>query len=336
MRKGLLLLLLFCVAGLLHAQPVVQRTEDLFGVPIPFNPDFIRTEKIKTISAAITLKPDNKVIIDKGLSEGYNFDTLGRLTEYYRTRVRSYDTKEIEHPAVYRKGKRIARPWTEYKYQYTYDTVFTNFYYDSLNRVIIKRVNDGDFYNAWYYRYTNEPYYGCVLAQLQCRESNTGTSHREFRLGMQTILSTEDFCYERLTPNQVKRKCLNDEGKVYKEVILDFDSAGRLLAENSSYVVSWVKQTSFYRYDSLGRLTEKSNHSFSGDELAERTTFLYDSLGRFDMQRNYKNEILQDEISFVYSKETPAFYAMINRRAKDAAIDIVKFTYSFYGDPKKD
>lgn len=323
--------LLFASVTLLQAQPLSHQPDDIFETPLTFSTDFIRSNKIRFIRAAITLKPDNQVIQDKGLSEGYQFDSLGRLTEFYRTRIRSFETREIQHPAVYRKGKRVARPWTEFKSQYVYDTTFINYYYDSLNRLVVKRMNDGDYYHTWYLRYTNEAGKNNILQLQKCRETNTGNSHRNFRLGVQSVISSEEYRYEQLTPTQVKRRCLNDEGKVYKDVILNYDASGRLLDEYHTFLVSWVKRSSTFRYDSLGRLTERLFTEYSGDVVEEKSTIEYDSLGRTAMIRYYIGPVLQNELSFVYSSDVPGMYGTVGRRLKDAAIDIVKYTYEVYG-----
>jgi YD repeat-containing protein len=322
--------LIFAPFVLLQAQPLAHQPNDVFETPVTFNSGFIRSNKIKCIRAAITLKPDNQVIQDKGLSEGYQFDTLGRLTEFYRTRIRSFETREIQHPAVYRKGKRVSRPWTEFKSQYVYDTTFINYYYDSLSRLVVKRMNDGDYYHTWYLRYTNEAGKNNISLLQKCRETNTGTSHRNFRLGVQSVISSEEYRYEQLTPSQVKRRCLNDEGKVYKEVILNYDASGRLLDEYHSFLVSWVKRSSTFKYDSLGRLTGQVFAEYSGDAVEEKSTIEYDSLGRTAMIRYYIGSALQNELSFVYSKDVLGMYGTVGRRLKDAAIDIVKYTYEVY------
>ncbi|TND08192.1 MAG: hypothetical protein FD123_2447 [Bacteroidetes bacterium] len=324
--------MLICLPGLVLPQDIVHFPNDLREVPIAFNPAFIFEKKISRIHVAVSLKPDNQVIQDKGLVESYAFDTLGRMTEYYRTRVKGYGMKEIQHAAVYRKGKRVRRPWVETVYQYSYDTVFVNFYYDSLDRLVVRRLNDGDFYNAWYFKYNNE---NQIITQLQCRETNTELSRKNFKIGVQNILSTEQFSYEKLTPTQTKRRCLNDEGKSYKEIILNYDSAGRLVDEYSSFVVTWVKQHNTYAYDSLGRLSELVYHEYSGEETIEKSTFEYDTLGHMAMRRNYKNDTLLDEVNFLYKKTEPSVNAIVNRRKKDAMIDIQKFTYEYYIPPKK-
>lgn len=321
---------LVCSGFMLPAQVLSHQPNDVFETPVTFSKAFIRENKIKTIRAALTLKPDNQMIQDKGLCEAYEFDTLGRLTEFYRTRIRSFETREIHHPAVYRKGKRVARPWTEFKSQYVYDTTFINYYYDSLDRLVIKRLNDGDYYNTWYFRYTAEAGKNDIQLLQKCRETSTGNSHRNFRLGVQSVISAEEYRYEQLTPTQVKRKCLNDEGKVYKEVILNYDASGNLLDEYHSFLVSWVKRSSTFRYDSLGRLTEQLVTEYSGDAVEEKSTIEYDSLGRTAMIRYFKGPELQNELSFVYSKEMPGMYGTVGRRLKDAAIDIVKYTYEVY------
>ena len=39
---------------------------------------------------------------------------------------------------------------------------------------------------------------------------------KEFKMGVQTVLSKETFEYEQLTPTQLKKKCLNDFLKAFR------------------------------------------------------------------------------------------------------------------------
>ena len=79
----LLFLLIFnlhCFAQLLNNNPVE------IGIgPISFNSKIIKKNKIKKIDVVIVDKPDGEIIIDKGASQGYEFDSIGRITRYYYT-----------------------------------------------------------------------------------------------------------------------------------------------------------------------------------------------------------------------------------------------------------
>jgi hypothetical protein len=311
-------------AGL--AQLYLPITDDPFGVPVKFNADSIRKHHILSITANLQYKPDEKKINDKGLKEFYRFDSLGRLDFYWRTRVKSFGEQTIEHPAVYRKGRKVRGPWTETVFAYSYDTVFVYYYYDNFQRLACRRQCDGDFYHTWYYIYNND---GTIARQTHCRETNLGQGHANFRLGVQTIISQEDFSYKRFSPSQIKQYCLNDEGKPYKEKMMLFDEKGRPLDFREAYNSGGIRIVSTWKYDSLGRTSEITYNSNAGGEFTEITQYHYDSLGRIESVKRFNDGKLKDEFSYLYHDREPVSYAYINRRHLELGIDIVKLEIKY-------
>ena len=322
----LVLLLLQCPFAL-NAQLLIPVTDDPFGVPLRFNADSVQKLKIHTITSAFQYKPDGRIIDDKGLREFYEFDLSGRVRFYWRTRIRGMEAKAIEHGAVYRRGRKIKSEWTEYKYEYAYDTTFIYTYYDSLSRVSTRRLCDGTYFHTWYYSYNEQGY---ISTQIHCRETNTGTSHRDFKMGVQTVISQEDFRYEIYSSTQIKKLCLNDEGKVYKETMLVLDKQGRLIDSREAYTAGGIRISIAYEYDDLGRMSMYTYSSNAGDQLDEITQFKYDSLGRIESVRRFKNTVLKDEFSYLYDGKSTMSYAYINRRHIELGIDIVKMQVEYY------
>ena len=322
---GIIVFLFFFNAA--SAQLFLPVNDDPFGVPILFNSDSVLKLKIQSVTCAYQYKPDGHIIDDKGIREYFGFDREGRINFYWKTRIKNMEAKAVEHDAVYRKGKKIRDGWTEYKYDYNYDTVFIYTYYDSLSRVSLRRSCDGIYYHAWYYTYNED---GWIVTQIHCRETNAGTSHRDFRLGVQTIISREDFTYEKYSSTRIKRLCLNDEGKVYKETMMSLDVQGRLVESREAYTAGGIRIVSTYEYDSLGRMASCTYSSNASDQLVELTQYNYDSLGRIESVRRYKNTVLKDEFSYLYEGKAMMAYAFINRRHIELGIDIVKMAIVFY------
>lgn len=324
---GWFTVLFILITTVCRAQLFVPVTDDPFAVPIRFSADSIRNHKIHSITSAYQYKPDGRIIDDKGLREYFEFDKVGRLTYYWRTRVRGMESKPVEHGAVYRRGKKTKEGWTEYKYAYAYDTAFIYTFYDSLSRVSSRRYCEGIYYHTWYYSYNEQ---GFVVSQIHCRETNSGTSHRDFKLGVQTIISQEDFSYEVYSSRQMKQNCLNDEGKVYKETMMSLDNEGRLIESREAYTAGGIRIVTTYAYDEPGRLSSWSYTSNAGDQLNEQTQYTYDSLGRIESVKRYKNTVLKDEFSYLYDGKAGMSYAYINRRHIELGIDIVKMQVEYY------
>lgn len=321
----LILTLYFPFAG--KAQLFLPIDDDPFGVPIRFNADSIHHNKIKSITANLQYKPDEHIIDDKGLKEYYQFDSIGRISFYWRNRVKDYYYDTYQHPEVRRKGKLVRRAWTETKYYYRYDSIFINYYYDYKNQLTCRRENDGDFYYTWYYIYNED---GTVARKTHCRETNVGQGHAHFRLGVQTIISQEDFAYQKFSATQIKQLCLNDEGKPYKETMLLFDKQGRPIDSREAYTAGGIRIVTTWQYDELGRMASFTYTSNAGDALADKTQFNYDSLGRIESVKRYHNDVLTDEFSYLYEKNAAVPHAYINRRHVELGIDIVKLDIVFY------
>ncbi len=327
-RQGRNLLFVFLIlTSTAQAQFFVPVTDDPFAVPIKFSADSVHHYKIHSITSAYQYKPDGRIIDDKGLREYFEFDNQGRITYYWRTRVRGMEAKPVEHGAVYRRGKKIKEGWTEYKYDYAYDTAFIYTFYDSLSRIASRRYCEGIYYHTWYYTYNEQDF---VVTQIHCRETNSGISHRYFKLGVQTVISREDFSYEVYSSTQMKQNCLNDEGKVYKETMMTLDKQGRLIESREAYTAGGIRIVTTFAYDEIGRLSSWSYTSNAGDPLVELTQYTYDSLGRIESVKRFKNTVLKDEFSYLYDGKASMSYAYINRRHIELGIDIIKMQVVYY------
>jgi hypothetical protein len=309
------------------AQLLVTKPVEISVGPSNFNPAVIKLSKIRHIDVVKVDKPDGAIIIDKGEAQGYDFDTLGRLSRYYYTVLNSATTEEVDVPAVKRKGRIIRPATTKTVTRYINDTIFAYIFYDKLNRIICKRVRSGDHYDAYYYEY-NEA--GQIKKEMHFKETNISENKNEFHLGVQSILSTETFEYEKLTPTQLKKRCINDEGREYKKVIINYDAAGNKLSESYEYIVSWMHSDKNFVYDASGKLIEKTVSGNESGEIKEYNVYKYDPAGALLEEKRFKNDELTHEISYLYDERNLLVKSQVSRDHKHASIGIVKYGYSFY------
>jgi len=325
--KFLTTLLLFsfhfgCFAQLISHNPVE------IGIgPISFNSKIIKKNKIKSINVVIVDKPDGEIIIDKGAGQGYEFDSLGRIIRYYYTILNFAENEVVDVPEIRRKGKIIQAATTKKITKYYNDTIFADIYYNPQNRIITKRVKMGAYYNSYYYEYNEK---GLIIKEMHFRETNVSENKNEFKLGVQNILSSETFEYIQMTPTQVKKKCLNDEGREYKKAIINYDNKGNVLSENYEFIVSWMRQENVYQYDSNGNLLERTYTSNESGDIKEYTAYKYDGNAVVLEEKKFKNEVLLSEMSYLYDETNNLLKSKINRDHKNNSIGIVKFGYSFY------
>ncbi len=291
-----------------------------------FNRTFIKQNKIKTISASVVDKPDGEIIRDKGLAQVFAFDMNGNLTRQYYNEITSLEKTEIEIPAVYKKGRVIKKSHTKIDYQYQYDTLGTEFFYTSNGYLKMKRVCIGNFYNTTYYEYFGD---GLVSRQTLCKETNIAKSGEPFKLGVQTVISEEKFEYETLTPTQIKKRFLNDEGKPYKQGILNF-SNDKPMDESYEFTVGFIRSGVTYKYDSQGRLTEKTMTDNSSGNSVEKIIYEYDANENVTAEKRFKNGTQTDEIVYLYDEAKRLMTSQIDRQIQKASIKIVKYEYEFY------
>src|ERR1035437_81479 len=319
-------------SAILHAQIIVPSPS---GITLPepvYNKTFIKQNKIKSVKASVVDKPDGEIIRDKGLAENFLFDTSGNLIRHYYNEITSLAKTETEIPAVYKRGYIVKKSSTKVNYEYQYDTLGTEFVYTSNGYLRMKRVCIGDFFNTTYYEYFGD---GLVSRQTLCKETNIAKKGEPFKLGVQTIISDEKFEYENLTATQIKKKFLNDEGKPYKQGILNYVN-GKLTDENYEFVVGFIRSGVTYKYDVNNRLIEKTSTDNSSGSNTEKISYEYDSNGNILKEKKFKNGVQTDEKIFMYEQTSPVkegdrlLTSQADRQIQKESIKIVKYEYGFY------
>ena len=78
----------------LLSQTLIPTAETAFESQLPFNTEYIKSQKIKSITFDIIDKKDMQVAEDKGLLNYYEFNTNGLLTRFYYTSIIKIIQKE--------------------------------------------------------------------------------------------------------------------------------------------------------------------------------------------------------------------------------------------------
>lgn len=303
--------------------------EIAFPEPV-FTKEYIKQNKIKLIRKSIVDKPDGEIIRDKGLAENFQYDENGNLVRHYYNEINSMVKTETEMPTVIKKGKVVKKSYTKVDFQYRYDTLSTEYSYTSNGFLIMQRKGMGNFYHTTYYEYTGS---GWLSRRTLCRETNKALHGEPFKLGVQVVLSDERFEYEELTPTQVKKIFLNDEGKPYKQGILNYsapvNSGGKITDESYQFVVGFIRTSSFYKYDENGRLAERVYRDNSSGDHTEKITYEYDGVGNLIKEKRFKNGMQTNETIFLYENKK-LLTSQADRQIQKESIKIVKYEYEFY------
>jgi hypothetical protein len=295
-------------------------TESAFETQHNFNPYIIKSKGIKKITFEILDKKDFEVAVDKSLIETYEFNADGKLSRFYFTTI--VRTNERQITKVTRKGKRITQTVSEY----VYDTISTTYFYSG-NNLILRRFHDGlSYYESRYYRYDS---LANLTKELRFKETNNSPDRSVFILGNQVLLSEDSFQYQKYSSGQLKCTFLNSENRSYKEKTTNYDSLGRKISESEHYTAaSWIMQENKFEY--------KDNHlvlaQFEGNahnKVLLKNTYDYDEWNELYTEKQFKNDILTREISYVTSKADTLLNSIVIRDPINKSIRIVKLKYDF-------
>lgn len=309
----------------LTAQLILPSTTGSFDRYPNFNKEWIKKNNIKGITFDILDKKDYQAGKDEGLIEKYEFSKDGLLQKFYYTEVAGQMIKETYIPPVKRKRYRTAG-YTKHEKIFEYDTVSTRFYYDDAGRLKLSRYNDGNFYEGTYYEYDID---GRLTRDLRCKETNLTHGSNIFTLGVQNIISDEKFEYQKTGNRQTKKKCLNDEGRVFREVIINLNDKNKIVDMTENFTVTWVSQKTRFWYDDFGQLIQKTFESNADGTQAIRDTFEYDNRGNITWERQYMNGVLLNERSYIFNENNNLVTSFVIRNHSEKSMRITKIIYEF-------
>lgn len=320
------LFILFFINLSIKAQLLVPGNGSNTDNSFSFNAEEIKKRKIKSIVFEIVDKQDFKIVEDKDLSKHYEFNADGKLKRSYYTVIKKIIQKEIHSAPVYRRGRLVGGGGTYSKDVYEFDTLSTNYFYDDKGNLMGKRFNDGTFYNATYYKYDS---IGHVISLLSCKETNANADKSVFTLGMQQINFEEKYKYIYSSPKQYKQQFLNDENRVFKELIVTFNAAKQPVQYNESYVATWINQVTDFSYNEHNFLTEKKYTSNASESIELKETYEYDANNLLNTEKHYRNNVLQTETGYVNDADTKLLNSFVTRNYINKTMQIVKLIYGY-------
>ncbi|HWY12521.1 MAG TPA: hypothetical protein VN026_14405 [Bacteroidia bacterium] len=299
--------------------------QSAFEPLLEFNTAFIKQQKIKSITFDILDKKDFEAPVDRNLMHFYEFDTSGLLKRFYYTNIVKTIEKEYHSPPVYRHRRLISNGSVYFKNEYVYDTISTIYMYKN-NNLILKRYNDGTYYESRYYNYDAK---NRLTKERRVKETNLSSDKSNFILGNQTVISEDSFQYLDITPHQFKQICLNSENRPYKEIIINTDSAGNMVSKNESYIVAWIVQNTIYTYEK-NQLTSATFKGNANGDVILKTTYERDTMHCIYTEKQYKNDVLLKELSYITDRANRCLNSFIVRDPINKNMRIVKLFYMTY------
>lgn len=309
-----------------YSQVLLPTTETAFEKQHNFNPEVIKNKNIKKIIFEIVDKKDFETVVDKNLIETYEFDTNGLLTRYYYTTIVKTVERQITTGAVYKRKRKISNGTTYTINDYLYDTISTSYFYQN-NLLRLIRYHDGaNYYESRYYRYNTS---NQLTKELRFKETNNSKDKSLFILGNQVLLSEDSFQYQKFSSGQLKCTFLNNENRSYKEQITNYDSLGnkKMIFENYT-AASWIVQEQNFTYKN-SRLETAQFKGNANNDVTLKRTYEFDANKELYTEKQYKNEVLLKEVSYVSDSSNGLLNSFIIRDGINKSMRIVKLKYDF-------
>ena len=256
--------------------------------------------------------------VDRNLVENYEFNAEGLLSRYYYTTIVKTIEKQVATRT--RRGNVVMRSVSDY----AYDTVSTSYFYTN-NNLILKRYHDGlNYYESRYYRYDS---LNRITRELRFKETNNSPDRSLFILGNQVLLSEDSCQYQKFSSGQQKCIYLNSENRPYKEQITNYDSLGRKRSLSENYTAAgWIMQENKYEYEG-NHLVSAQFEGNANNRILLRNTYEYDENNELYSEKQYKNDVLVKELSYVTNRTDQLLNSVVIRDTLNKTIRIIRLKY---------
>lgn len=274
------------------------RDEDAMVTP-NFREDIIKGKWISQITIRYFSKPDGFPITDEGIIHQYFFDTLGKLTESF------YITKISRHSG---------------------DTIKYRYWYDANGALSSKRVQTGDFYDTWYYKWNKD-----TMLQNEYHTQETSDAGDTFKVATQRMISADSFAYI-IYPKQTQQYTYNEDHKIFRKTIIQYDDNKRFVSRNCQYAIGSLYSQVDISYDSLGRINGYLNTGNLNGDVHTKTSIKYDSTGKMAEQNMWEHDKQTHHIEYMYDNATGLISNKLDKDMDKATIFILRFSYEVYDD----
>lgn len=299
--KGVLLIFFYLTTGFAFGQMLNNSHGEAFTDEPFFNAQNIRINKIKRIIGHYSTKRMNDQIRPSQLIYVYEFDTLGRLVQKY---------KSIQVNGGI-------------------DTVVTQYIYHPKGFLKIKRRSDRNGFYAYLYEYDHD---GRVVREEFRRDLNKNKNILNFDLDKHYTITFETSTYTN-RPGVEKRTYYNSYNKPFKEKVSHFDENGYLLEENEMLKVTSGRKKTTYKYNERGLLREKKIVSSVMGKSTTKYVYNYDEIGNLLAKKIYRDSNYVTEIQIIYQKTTGLIHAILTRQVSTNFITLLEFDkIEFYGE----
>lgn len=295
--KLFILIFLLVLTQIGYTQILDNSKGETFSKTPFFNTDFIKKNKVKSITGYYSTKAELSTIKKSHDIYVYQFNLKGELIKEFRTKQK--------------------------------DTIISQYSYDKDGNLSKIRKSDKYGFHSYHYKYDS---IHRVIKQEYRRDINHSKDKVNFELDKSFYISSESYTYEE-TAIGLKKLYYNSKDRVFKTEFFYRDEDGYLLKQDHQLKTGSGRGLTTYKYGNKGLMTEKFSETHIIGKVTTKTVFEYDEFENVLAQHYYRNGTYLTEYQIIYNEKNMLLSAILTRDVKLNFITILKFSdYTFFDD----
>jgi YD repeat-containing protein len=260
-----------------------------------FDVNFIRVNKIKSVSGNYSIKKDGDMIRNTKDIFEYKFDSLGYL-------ISTFETKTVDSKT---------------------DTLMNFYQYTSAGKISMHRKSEYGGISSFHYTYDS-------LNRLVYVENRRDVLGDSGKVRQSFLINNESMRYFPLE-NGWKKVIYNNYNLPYLEETEKRNSDGYLIETTQRMRMASSEYKKVYAYNEKGLLSRVSMYHSELEAPYEEWVFQYDSFGNVIEKHTYKNEKFTKDLQIIYDTKTQLLGSTIQKEANSNFMLILRFQgYKFY------
>jgi YD repeat-containing protein len=260
-----------------------------------FDVNFIRVNKIKSVSGNYSIKKDGDMIRNTKDIFEYKFDSLGYL-------ISTFETKTVDSKT---------------------DTLMNFYQYTSAGKISMHRKSEYGGISSFHYTYDS-------LNRLVYVENRRDVLGDSGKVRQSFLINNESMRYFPLE-NGWKKVIYNNYNLPYLEETEKRNSDGYLIETTQRMRMASSEYKKVYAYNEKGLLSRVSMYHSELVAPYEEWVFKYDSFGNVIEKHTYKNEKFTKDLQIIYDTKTQLLGSTIQKEANSNFMLILRFQgYKFY------
>lgn len=279
------------------AQLIDNRNGNAFNEEMFFNQQFLWLNKIRTITAQVSVKRPNRSIEQRPDLAVYRFNEVGLMT-------RMDKVSSIKNLV---------------------DSLTIQFKRNDLGSVALREETGTRGYYSTGYVYDDR---GKIIRVEYGTAENIATQKGKLEPGRTVTINSESMIWNEQENGTLRKSVYNNYGLHYANWTIVKNPKGFVESETEELIMSGRTKTKTYSYNEHGWISQiESSDNMSSGKKAQ--TFRYDDLGNVQKVEYLDGKKMNREIEVLYTS-TMLVEAFLDHDLETGDIVITKFTYEYY------